>query len=93
MPANPRELFRIGRELLRLRPRQHGAVAQCVQEARLADPALFLDDDAVHHRDLPGRAAEAERRDPQPDSEGVAEADAVRRAGGRVRWFSPCSPR
>ncbi len=31
----------------------------------------------MHHRDLAGRAAEAQERDPQPDPERLAEADAV----------------
>ena len=53
-------------ELLRLRARQQHAVVERVQEPRLADPALLLDQDAVHHRDLPGGAAERESRDPRP---------------------------
>ena len=67
----------IGRELLRLRSRQQHAVVQRMQEPAFGDPVLLLDQDAVHHRDLPGRAAEAEHGDPQPDPEGFAEADAV----------------
>ena len=67
----------IGRKLLRLRPRQQHAVVQRMQEPALGDPVLFLDQDAVHHRDLPGRAAEAEHGDPQPDPEGFTETDAV----------------
>ncbi len=35
-----------------------------MQKALLADPFLFVDDDAVHHRDLSGRAAERQRGDP-----------------------------
>jgi hypothetical protein len=46
-----------------------------MQEAGLADPALLVDHDAVHHGDLPGRAAEAECRNPGPDREPVAERD------------------
>ena len=48
----------VGGELLRLGARQEHAVVQRVQEAVLADPALLLDEDAVHDRDLAGRAAE-----------------------------------
>ncbi len=69
-----------------------GAIAQGVQEPRFADPAPFLDDDPVHHRDLPGRAAEAERRDAQPDPERRAEADAVqgrRAASGHADGGAP----
>ena len=64
----------IGRELLRLRPRQQHAVVERVQEPALGDPALLLDQDAMHHRDLPGRAAEAQQRDAQPDAERLARA-------------------
>jgi len=69
----------IGRELLGLGSRQQHAIAQGVQKPRLADPFLLVDDDTVHHRDLPGRAAKAERGDPQPDAQRLAERDAVRR--------------
>ena len=67
----------IGRKLLRLRPRQQHAIVQRMQEPALGDPVFFLDQDAVHHRDLPGRAAEAEHGDPKPDAESLTEADAV----------------
>ena len=74
----------IDRQLMGLGSGQQHAVAQRVQEPRLADPFLFVDDDAVHHRDLPGRAAEAQGGDPQPDPEGVNEADAVSGIGLRL---------
>ena len=67
----------IGGELLRLRARQQHAVVQRVQETRLRYPALLLDDDAVHHRDLAGRSAERQQRDAQPDPERLAHADAM----------------
>ena len=47
-----------------------------MQEALLADPALLLDEDAVHHRDLPGRAAEAVERDARPGPQRLAERHA-----------------
>ena len=72
----------IGRELLRFRPRQQHAVVQRMQKPALRDPVLFLDQDAVHHRDLPGRAAETQHGDPQPDPEGFTEADAVTEVAG-----------
>ena len=53
----------------------------------LADPALLLHQDAVHHRDLPGRAAERERRDAQPHPESLAKryrAGAQMPRGGRL---------
>jgi hypothetical protein len=33
----------------------------------------------VHHRDLPGRAAEAKRSDTQPDAKGFADRNAMSR--------------
>ena len=68
-------------ELLRLGPRQKMAVVQRMQKARFGNPAPFFDDDAMHDRDLSGRAAEAEQGDAQPDLERFAEADAMRRHG------------
>ena len=69
-------------ELLRLRSRQERAIIERMEEPRLADPALFLDDDAVHDGDLASRAAEAEGGDPRPDPDRLAEGDAVRRQVG-----------
>src|SRR5215475_15794839 len=40
-------------ELLRLWSRQQHAVIEGMQESRFRDPAFFLDQDAMHHRDLP----------------------------------------
>ena len=71
-------------ELLRLGARQQHAVVERVQEPRLADPALLLDQDAVHDRDLARRAAEAEGGDPRPDAHRLAEGNAV-----RGRRFAP----
>ncbi len=65
----------IGRKLLRLGSRQQHAVVQRVQEPGLADPPLLVDQDAVHHRDLAGRSAETEQRDPKPDAECLTERD------------------
>ena len=69
----------IGRELLRLRARQQHAVVERVQEPALRNPALLLDQDAVHDRDLAGRAAEAQHRDAQPDPKRLAQRHAVSR--------------
>ena len=49
----------VGGELLRLGPGQQHAVVERMEEALFADPALLLDQDAVHDRDLSGGAAEA----------------------------------
>ena len=68
----------IGRELLRLRARQQHAEIERVQETRLVEPFFLVDHDAVHQRDLPGRAAEIDAADLQPDLEGFAEARRAR---------------
>ena len=57
----------VGGELLRLRARQQHAEIERVQEARLVDPLLLVDQHAVHHGDLPGRPAEIDAADLQPD--------------------------
>jgi hypothetical protein len=46
--------------LLRLGPGQQRAVVERVKVTLLVDPALLLDKDAVHQRDLARRAAKAE---------------------------------
>ena len=77
----------VDRELLRLGAGQQHAVVERVQEAALADPALLLDEDAVHHRDLAGRPAEAQRGDARPDPHRLGERDAVGgHVGRRLRW-------
>jgi len=57
-----------------------------MQEAVLTDPALLLDQDAVHDRDLPGRATEAERGHPQPDPKSFRKRDTV-------LWLGTCGLR
>ena len=64
----------VGRELLRLRSRQQHAEVERVQEARLVDPFLLVDHDAMHHRDLAGRAAEVDAADLEPCLEELAES-------------------
>ena len=68
----------IGGKLLRLGPWQQHAVVEGVQEPLFRDPAFLLDQNAVHHRDLSGGAAEAERRDAHPRPERLAHGDAMR---------------
>jgi len=68
----------VGRELLRLGPwKQHGIV-HGVEEAILAEPSLLVHEDLLHHRDLPGRAAEAVSSDTDPDPERLPERHVVR---------------
>ena len=81
----------IGRKLLRFRTREEHAVIQRVEEAAFGYPVLLLDENAMHHRDLPSRSAEAENGDTHPHDERFAERDAVcviRRGGlayGKIR--------
>jgi len=46
-------------------------------EARLVDPFLLVDQDAVHQRDLARRAAEAQAADLQPDAQRLGKRNAV----------------
>jgi hypothetical protein len=71
----------IGRELLRLGARQQHAVVERVQEPFFRDPALLLDQDAVHDRDLAGGTAEAQAGDAKPGVEGLAQRYAVLELG------------
>ena len=43
------------------------AIVQRVQKPLFAEPFLFLDQNAVHHRDLACRPAKAQEPDPRPD--------------------------
>lgn len=65
----------IGGELHGLRPRQEHAEIQRVHEARVGDPAPLVDHDAMHEGDLPGRTAEAEQADAQPDPRRLGQPD------------------
>src|SRR6185503_15483786 len=75
----------VGRELLRLRAGQQHAEVERVQVARLVDPLLLVDQDAVHERDLAGGAAETEAADLEPDAQRFAERN---RSGARVHALS-----
>lgn len=67
----------IGGELLRLWAGQKHAIVQCMQITRLIDPFFLLDKDAVHERDLAGRAAKAQASDLE------AGGDKLRESGTR----------
>ena len=56
----------IGRQLLSFGPREQHAEVECVQEPVLADPLFLVDEDAVHHSDLPRRPAKAKGSDLSP---------------------------
>ena len=71
-------------ELLRLRPGQQHAEIECMQKSRLIDPLFLVDQHAVHHGDLPGRPAEIDAAELEPQPECFAEARRSRRRGGRA---------
>ena len=84
----------IGRQLLRLRPRQQRAIGQRMQEPLLADPSLFLHDDPVHHRNLPRRTAKRQQRHARPNPGGLPECHAMvrkmlRRCGHATSTLEP----
>jgi hypothetical protein len=68
----------IDAQLLGLGAGQQHAEVERMQEALFADPALLLDQDAVHDRDLAGRAAEAQHGDAGPRGGGFGQR--------RERW-------
>ncbi len=74
----------VDRELLRLGTGQQHAVVQRVQEPALTDPAAPVDQLALHHGDLAGRAAEGLPGDREPRAQRRAERDQVRRRSGVV---------
>jgi hypothetical protein len=74
-------------QLLGFRAREQHAVVERVQEPALPDPAVLLDQRALHDRDLPGRATERLQRDREPGAHRLAERDHVtgrRRRGPAV---------
>src|SRR5437588_4261410 len=68
----------IGGEELRLRAGEGEAIIQCVEEPPLGNPALSLDENAMHRGKLHGAAAETDEREQGP----YAEPFAQRCAGG-----------
>ena len=46
-----------------------------MEESLLSDPALLVDQRVLHHRDLPGRAAEGLQRDREPGTGRLPERD------------------
>jgi hypothetical protein len=61
-----------------------------VQKPRLVYPFSFVDQQAVHQRDLPGGAAEPDAPDLEPDAQGLRERDSRRRP---VHWGAPVCER
>jgi hypothetical protein len=65
----------VGGQLLGFGAGQQHAVVEGVEEARLVEPALLVDDDAVQQGDLGRWSAKAEQPHPPPDGDGFAERD------------------
>jgi hypothetical protein len=57
----------VRRELLRFGTRQQHAIVQRMQKSLFADPAVPLDEFAMHQCDLSGGSAEAQQADASPD--------------------------
>ncbi len=72
----------IGRQLLRLGPRQQHGIVQAAQECLLVDPAFAVDAVGLHDRDLTRRAAERDEAQMQPIARGFGKAYGVRVIGG-----------
>ena len=64
----------IGGELLRLGAGQQHAVIERMQKPAFADPAAARDQLGMHDRDLPGRAAEADEAQLQPEAQRLGKA-------------------
>src|SRR5437899_9818046 len=64
-------------QLGRLRTRQEHGEIEGAQEEWLGDPALLVDELAVHDRDLPGRTAEVDEAKLEPETERLGETDAL----------------
>ena len=69
-------------ELLRLGAGQQHAVVQRMQETPLADPAAALDQFGVHDGNLPGRPAEADEAQLEPEAQCLAERHGGGGGGG-----------
>ncbi|SVJ78553.1 Uncharacterised protein [Klebsiella pneumoniae] len=65
----------IGRQLLSLRARQDHTKVERVQESPFRDPASVIHQLLVHHGDLPGRPAEADEAELQPEANCLPEGD------------------
>lgn len=61
-PAN------VGRQLHRLRAGQEHAEVEAAQKSPIVDPALLIDQNAMHEGDLSGRSAERQQTDLRPRS-------------------------
>ena len=78
----------IGGKLHCLRPRQQHAEVECVQETLLLQPALVIDYDAMHQRDLPGRPSKGNQPDMAECAQELTIADIFEPGGC---WLVHCS--
>ena len=72
----------VGGELLRFGARQNHAKVERMQEPALGDPALGIDQVAMHDRDLSRRTAEADAAQLEPIANGFSACRCRRRAQG-----------
>jgi hypothetical protein len=77
-PAPMHQPANVSRQLLRLRPRQQHAIVQGMQKTPLGNPAPPLDQLLVHDRNLPGRPAETDKAQLQPEPERLAQTHGLR---------------
>src|ERR1700730_12728853 len=68
-------------------------IVERMEEPTFRNPALLIDNDAVHDRDLPGGAAKAEERHACPDPERLTERDAVPPDSGSRSYRTGPGPR
>jgi len=59
------------REQLPLRPWQRQAIIQGIEKSVSGNPALLLDENAIHRSKLHGRTSETEQSNARPDAEGL----------------------
>src|SRR5215469_2051768 len=74
----------IGREQLRVGAGQRQAIVQSIEKPVSGDPALFLNEDAVHGGELDGGTSEAQQGNARPDAERLAQGRRIGSADGNV---------
>jgi hypothetical protein len=67
-PASMHQPADVGGQLLRFRPRQQHAIIQRIQETPFGYPAPLFHQLLMHNGDLPGRPAETDEAESQPDA-------------------------
>src|SRR5262249_9714398 len=72
------------RKQLRLGSRQRQAIVQSVEKPVPRQPALFLDEDAIHGRELHGRTSKAQHGNARPNAEGLMQAHPIGCCAGNL---------